>query len=128
MRSMRWSHPQLMTTSMRLAENRRERQREQLVVEIVADMHGPVTPVFRALFHDQRSHHAGRLVTRLGEVAHRGAGLIDANLAGTGAVEIDLSHVRPHSRANRRSIGSSRGFRGKLRTIPQGELRAASAT
>src|ERR1700730_17046740 len=84
----------LMTTSMRLAENGREGNCEDLVVEIVADMHDPVAPVFRAPFHDQRSHQAGCVVARLGEVAHRCAELIDANCAGAGAVEIDLGHVR----------------------------------
>src|SRR3954470_19851568 len=97
MRSMRWSHPKLMTASMRLAENRRERQREDLVVEIVADMHGPVAPVFRALFHDQRAHHARRLVACLAKIAHHGAELIDANLVVVGAVEIDLGHDRSPS-------------------------------
>src|SRR5712672_618663 len=86
-----------MTPSMRLAENGRKRDFEDLIVEIVADMHDPVAPVFRAMFHDQRPHHAGRVVARLGEVAHRGAELIDANFAGVGAVEIDLGHFRSPS-------------------------------
>ena len=79
---------------MRLAENGRERDFKNLFVEIVADMHDPVAPVFRALFHDQRTHHAGRLVAGLGEAGDDGAALIDANFAIAGAVEIDLGHCR----------------------------------
>src|SRR4051812_29918211 len=95
----------LMATSMRLSENGREGEGEDLVVEIVADMHDPVAPVFRALFHDQRSHHAGGSVARFGEVADGCAELIDANFAGVGAVEIellemDLGHVRSPSQSD----------------------------
>src|SRR4051812_39822679 len=106
MRSM-W---RVMTTSVRLAENGREGDFEDLVIEIVADMHHPVAPVFRALFHDQRSHHAGGAVARLGEAAHDGAELIDANFAGTGAVEIDLGHVGLLHRANLHLKNTSSGF------------------
>src|SRR5258708_30858877 len=48
----------LMTTSMRLAENGREGNCEDLRVEIVGDIHDPVSPVFGAPFHEQRSHQA----------------------------------------------------------------------
>jgi len=75
---------------MRLAENGRERDFKNLFVEIVADMHDPVAPVLCAVFHNQRPDHASRVVAGFGEVAHRHAGLVDANFAGAGAVEIDL--------------------------------------
>src|SRR5438445_5269733 len=83
-----------MTASMRLAENGGERDFKNLVVEIVADMHDPVAPVLRARFHDHRAHHAGGVIAGLGEVTDHDAELIDANFAGTGAVEIDLGHLR----------------------------------
>jgi hypothetical protein len=38
--------------SVRLAEHEGERQNEDLVVEIIADMHDPVAPVFRIAPHD----------------------------------------------------------------------------
>src|SRR5689334_442291 len=84
----------VIAASMRLAEDGCEGDRKYLVVEIVADMHDPVAPIFRALFHDQRVDHAGGAFAGLGEVVHHGAELIDANFAGTGAVEIDLGHNR----------------------------------
>ena len=55
---------------MCLAEHEGERKNEQFVIEIVADMHDPVAPVFSALFHDERADEASRAVARLGEVAH----------------------------------------------------------
>jgi hypothetical protein len=68
--------------SVRLAEHECEGKNEDLVIEIVADMHNPVAPVFRAAFHDQRSDQAGCAVARLGEVAHRCTGLIDPDSPG----------------------------------------------
>ena len=65
--------------SVRLAEHECEGENEQLVIGIVADMHNPVAPIFRAAFHDERSDDAGRTVARLGEVAYRFAGSIDPN-------------------------------------------------
>src|SRR5882672_2363692 len=81
------------TSSMRLAEDEGERQNEDLVVEIVADMHDPVAPVFRVASHDQRADDAGCAVASLGEVAHRFAGSIDPDFPGIRAVEINLRHV-----------------------------------
>jgi len=48
---------------VRLAEHECEGENEELVIEIVADMHNPVAPVFRAAFHDERPDEAGRAVT-----------------------------------------------------------------
>jgi hypothetical protein len=79
--------------SVRFAEDEGERQNEDLIVEIVADMHDPVAPVFRVAPHDERPDDAGRSVARLGEVAHRFAGSIDSHFAGIRAVKIDLRHV-----------------------------------
>ncbi len=66
---------------MCLAEHEGERKNEQFVIEIVADMHDPVAPVFSALFHDERADEASRAVARLGEVAHRFTGSINPDAA-----------------------------------------------
>src|SRR4051812_48972033 len=79
--------------SVRFAEHEGERQNEEFVVEIVADMHDPVAPVFRVASHDQRPDEAGRSVARLGEIAHRFAGSIDSDVPGIQAVEINLGHA-----------------------------------
>src|SRR4051794_9609009 len=93
----------IMATSMRLAEDGGERDLEDLVIVSVADMHDPVAPVFCAAFPDHRLNDAGRVVARLGEVAHHDAGLIDPDFPGVRAVEIDLGHFRcPASLANPR--------------------------
>ena len=67
---------------MRFAENGREGECEDLVVEIVADMHDPVAPVFRVSSHDQRADDAGCAVSCLGEVSHRFAVSIDPAFPG----------------------------------------------
>src|SRR6476619_3521641 len=68
--------------SVPLAEHECEWENEELVIEIVADMHNPVAPVFSAAFHDERSDDAGRAVARLGEVAHRFTGSINPDSPG----------------------------------------------
>ena len=79
--------------SVRLAEDEGERQNEDLFVEIVADMHDPVAPVFRVASHDQRPDDASRAIAGLGEIAHRFAGSVDPDFPGIRAVEINLGHV-----------------------------------
>src|SRR5262249_23459872 len=94
---------------------------------IVADMHDPVAPVLGALFHDHRPHDAGRVIAGFGEVADDEARLIEANLAGTGAVKIDLSHFRsPLDQTNRHlqkiPAADSAEYSGRF---PNGNLRAS---
>src|ERR1700692_3637122 len=55
---------------MRLAEDEGEGGDENVGVG-VADMHGPVAPVFLVALHDERSHDADRPVARFGEIADR---------------------------------------------------------
>jgi len=77
--------------SMRLAEQRRKGDSKDLVVEIIADAQDPVAPVFRAGAHDERPNDAGGVVTRLGQIPHGGAILLEHAASGIGAMEIDMS-------------------------------------
>src|SRR4051794_34254492 len=79
--------------SMRFAEHEGEGQNEEFVVEIVADVHDPIAPVFRVASHDHRPDQAGRTVARLGEIAHRFTGSVDPDFPGIRAVEINLGHA-----------------------------------
>src|SRR5216683_381736 len=80
---------------MRFAEFGRERQGEDLVADIIADVQDPAAPVFRARRHDERPHNDRGVLTRLSQVAYDGAASIDQYPLRVGAMEIDLSHVPP---------------------------------
>jgi hypothetical protein len=101
--------------SVRLAEQGGERHGKNLVIEIVADVQGPVAPVFRAARRDQRPHDAGGVVARFSEVSYGGAALIDQYVLRIGAVEIELSHIPPPVKNESRTMDSSAESAGKFR-------------
>ena len=79
--------------SMRLAKHERERDDEQLVALVVADMQDPVAPIHKAVLVGEELHEAGRMIARLSEIAHHGAVVIEEYLLGVGAVKIYLGHI-----------------------------------
>jgi hypothetical protein len=82
---------------MRLAQYESERDNEELVTLIVADMQDPVTPILEAALIGEGLHYTGRVIARLSKIIHHGAAAIDENLLRVGAVKIDLGHVRSPS-------------------------------
>src|SRR5262245_51067898 len=83
--------------SMGFAEHESEWHDEELIALIVADMQDPVTPILEAALAGKGLHDAGRMITRLREIVHHGAAVIDEDLLRVGTVEIDLGHVQPRS-------------------------------
>src|SRR5258708_36230729 len=110
---------------MRLAEHGNERHGEDLVAGSIADVQDPTAPVFRTGRHDQRPHHQGGVVTRLGQIANGSAVLIDHYPFSVGAMEIDLSHVPPpnqsEEQARKIAAATSAGNSDGLRTGFYGE-------
>src|ERR1700752_1830494 len=86
-----------MLTSMRLAKYEDERDNEELIALVVADMQDPVTPILEAALVGEGLHEAGRMIARLNEIVHHGAAVIDEHLPRIGAVEIYLGHFQPPS-------------------------------
>src|SRR5262245_4515786 len=86
-----------MLTSMRLAKYEDERDNEEFIALIVADMQNPVTPVLEAALVGEGLHEAGRMIARLSEIVHHGAVMIEENLLRVGAMEKYLCHVQPPS-------------------------------
>jgi hypothetical protein len=82
---------------MRLAKHESERDNEELVALIVADMQDPVTPILEAALVGEGLHDTGRVVTRFSKIINHGAETIDENLLRVGAVKIDLGHVQSPS-------------------------------
>ena len=80
---------------MRLAEQGREGHVEDLFAGIIADVQDPGAPIFIAGRHNERPHHEGGMVTRLGQVAYGGTVSIDQYLFSVGAMKIELNHVPP---------------------------------
>src|SRR5882757_8410445 len=78
---------------MRLAKHGGEGDVENLIAGSIDDVQHPTAPIFHTRRHQERVHHQGGVVTRLGEVDHGGAAAIDQYAFGTGAMEIDLSHL-----------------------------------
>jgi hypothetical protein len=60
-------------------------------------MQNPVTPIIEAALAGDGFHDARRTITRLSEIVHYGAALVDENFLRVGAMEIDLGLVRPPS-------------------------------
>jgi hypothetical protein len=77
---------------MRLAEHKSEGDDEQLITEVVVDVHDPAAPIFEAPSHSEGSHD-----TRFSEVVYHGAAAIDQNLVTAKAVEMRVGHVQPPS-------------------------------
>ena len=59
-----------MTSSVRLAEHECEGQDENHIAGLIADMQGPITPIFKAGCCDERSHLAGGLLAGLDQVGY----------------------------------------------------------
>jgi len=79
---------------MELAEHESEGHYEELVALVVAGMQDPVTPILKAALVGEGLHEAGRMITRLSEVVHYNAAVVDENLLRIGTVEKDLGHVQ----------------------------------
>jgi hypothetical protein len=92
---------------MQLAEYESERDNEELVALIVADIQDPITPIFEGALIGEGLHDARRVIARLSEVVHCGAVVIDEHLLRIGTVKIDLRHVQPPlNRARGREISA----------------------
>jgi hypothetical protein len=98
-----------MLTSMRLAKHEDERDNEELIALVVADMQDPVTPILEAALVGEGLHEAGRMIARLSEIVHHGAEVIEEYLLRVGAVEIYLGHVQsPSNRASLSALAAAR--------------------
>src|SRR6516164_426574 len=84
-----------MAISIRLAVHESEGQDENFIAGLIADMQGPMTPIFKAGCCDERSHLAGRLLARLDQVGYRCTATILQRSSSVGAMEVDVSHVTP---------------------------------
>jgi hypothetical protein len=69
-----------MLTSMRFPKYEGERDDEELIALIVADMQDPVAPILEAALVGEGLDEAGRVVTRLSEIVHHGTAVIEENL------------------------------------------------
>jgi hypothetical protein len=72
-----------------------ERDDEELIASVVTDMQNPITPIIEAALAGEGFHDARRMISRLSEIVHYGAAIVDENFLRIGAMEIDLGHVRP---------------------------------
>jgi hypothetical protein len=82
---------------MRLIKYEGERDYEELIALVVADMQDPITPIIEAALAGERFHDARRMIPRLCEIIHYGTAIVDENLLRVGAMEIDLCHLQPPS-------------------------------
>ncbi len=80
---------------VRLADRGREGHDENVVAETIADVQGPIAPIFHTRRRDERPDNALRVVTRIRQIVQIDAALIDQCSPIAGAVEIKSSHVLP---------------------------------
>ena len=66
-------------------------------VDLIADVQGPLTPIFQVGGCDERAHPAGGLLTRFDQVGYERTATIHQYSLGVRAMEIDLSHLQPRS-------------------------------
>jgi hypothetical protein len=66
-----------MQTSMRLAEHESKRDNEELIAEVVVDVHDPAAPIFETARLSEGLHDTGRVIARLSEVVDHSAAAID---------------------------------------------------
>jgi hypothetical protein len=74
---------------MWLAEHESEGHNEDLVAEIVSDMQHPAAPILGVAPSNKRTHHAGGVVTCLGQIGYRGGFRSDAEAIRSPCVYAD---------------------------------------
>ena len=82
---------------MGFAEHECKGDDEQLITDVIVDLHDPAAPIFEAPRHSEGSHDTRCMITRLNEVVYHGAAALDQNLVPARAVEIHAGLVQPPS-------------------------------
>jgi len=73
------------------------RDDEQLIIDVIVDVHDPAASIFEAPRHGEGSHDTRSMIARLNEVVYYHAAGIDQNLVPARALEIHVGLVQPPS-------------------------------
>src|SRR5207244_2428810 len=82
-----------MAASVQPAEHGGERDDKNLVAERIGDAQLPAAPVLAVRPRHQRSPQTVGVRAELGKIIQGGAAMVDQEMVGIGAVEIDFGHV-----------------------------------